>query len=71
MWSNELIKLSKSYFHIGGCNVKSETGTFGLLIADDANSIYNIKMFNSDDVLNCYSRGSVHYHKTKRRLIVK
>jgi hypothetical protein len=54
MWSKQLTQLSKSYFHIGGCNVKSETGKFGFLIVDNINRLYKISIFNSDETI-CFN----------------
>jgi hypothetical protein len=51
MWSRKLTELSKSYFRIGGCKVKSETGKFGFLIVDNINRLYKISIFNSDEIL--------------------
>jgi hypothetical protein len=52
MWSKILTELSKSYFKIGGCNVKSENAKFGFLIVDNANNLYKITIFNSEEELN-------------------
>ena len=46
-----MTKLSKSYFELGGCNVKSDEGKFGFLIVDSENQLYKISLFNSDEIL--------------------
>jgi hypothetical protein len=46
MWSKQLTELSKSYFRIGGCNVKSENAKFGFLITDNEKHLYKITIFN-------------------------
>jgi hypothetical protein len=51
MWSKDTDKLSRTYFKIGCCNVKSETGKFGFLIVDNINRLYKISLFNSDEIL--------------------
>jgi hypothetical protein len=55
MWSKQLTELSRSYFEIGCCNVKSETGNFGFLIVDNTDRLYKISIFNSDEILIYHS----------------
>ena len=49
-WSDKLIELSREYLNYDGIYVKSLRRQFGKLYIDYENSVYTIKLFNSNKI---------------------